>query len=151
MSCSVGLNTENCLGKTYLSTPKVLELWSVTLNLCWPSTTRIWDSNGLENNRESISCSLLTDDHLWIPPALQQRSQNLMESGNTDVATEEEPNRSLRNTLQTHLSSSRLPFVSIKGKPEPLREACLGFSCTRHLVKYSLFIKGGQSPCRMPL
>lgn len=26
MSCSVGLNTENCLGKMYLSTPNVLEL-----------------------------------------------------------------------------------------------------------------------------
>lgn len=49
MSCSVGLNTENVLGKMYLSTPNVIELWSVTLNLCWPSTTRIWDSNGLEN------------------------------------------------------------------------------------------------------
>lgn len=101
-----------------------------------------------KHNQESISCSLLTDDHLWIPPALQQRSNNLMESGNTDVATEEQV---MKNTLQMHLSSSRLPFVSIKGKPEPLCEACLGFSCTRHLFKYSLFIKGGQSHCRMPL
>lgn len=49
MSCIVGLNTEKCLGKMYLSTPNVLELWSVTLNRCWPSTTRICDNNGLEN------------------------------------------------------------------------------------------------------
>lgn len=95
MSCSVGLNTENCLGKTYLSTPNVSELWSVTLNLCWPSTTRIWDSNGLEDKTRR---AFLTADHLWISPVLQHRTtvaiqSNLIRSENTDVATEDQSNR----------------------------------------------------------
>lgn len=56
----------------------------------------------------------------------------------------------MKDTLQMKLAYSRFLFVHIKGKPEPVREACLGFPWTRHLVKYSVFIKGGQSHRMVP-
>lgn len=46
-----------------------------------------------KHNQQSTSCSLLMDAHLWISPALQQSSNNLIESVNTDVATTEQSNR----------------------------------------------------------
>lgn len=57
----------------------------------------------------------------------------------------------MKDTLQMKLAYSGFLFVHIKGKPEPLREACLGFPWTRHLVKYSVFIKGGQRHRMVPL
>lgn len=65
--------------------------------------------------------------------------------------TGKEKQESISCSFLMDSSDCRFPFVHIKGKPEPPREACLGFPWTGCLVKYSVFIKGGQSHRMRPL
>lgn len=100
----------------------------------------LWQQWAGKQNQESISCSLLMDDEAQVTSPGDNCSLSGIIWSNRKLRTRE------KSMLQILLSYSRFPFVDIKGKPEFLCEACLGFPWTRRLVKYSVFIKGGQSP-----